>query len=409
VFGTPAVLLGLGTGLENATYENVDGLRRIFYENKIIPLQTFIASDLHTQLLNDYQEDTDGFTVTFDNRQVRVLQEDENTTVDRLLRELEVGGMTVNEYRALRDREPYPVDMFMLSSRIIPVAVDDIAKKATVQDEPTDAQGTGNSSGTDNGSGDGSDATSTNGSGATGDKSHTAVLRTKDVGDSIDRIRVRMVGQCTNDVQAYLTAQQAEVLRQIQEQQKAQKIRINWPRVQEDYETLKAALEPWYKRALVAVHDVVQDVLDTRYELSGADERTYLKTAGLNIRGINDTTRSAVADALKTSLALDETVAELEVRIRTLDAFSATRAHLIAATELAQATNLAQVESYRASKVVLGILVTDGDLDTVCKEVNGKRIKIGEARSIPALGHPNCRRRFHHITDASELEDSEAA
>jgi hypothetical protein len=242
-------------------------------------------------------------------------------------------------------------------------------------------------------------------------KSLPSAARTKDIGDSIDRIRVRMVSQCANDVQAYLTAQQSEVLRQIAEQSKARgsKLRINWPRVQEDYEALRGVLEPWYKRALVAVHDVVQDVLDTRYELSGADERTYLRSAGLNIRGINDVTRASVTQALKTSVELDESVEELTTRIMGLDVFSATRSHLIAATELAQATNLSQVESYRASSVVVGILVTDGDLDTVCAEMNGKRIRIGEARSIPPLGHPNCRRRFHHITDARELEDSEAA
>jgi hypothetical protein len=54
-----------------------------------------------------------------------------------------------------------------------------------------------------------------------GAKSLPSAARTKDIGDSIDRIRVRMVSQCANDVQAYLTAQQSEVLRQIAEQSKA--------------------------------------------------------------------------------------------------------------------------------------------------------------------------------------------
>jgi hypothetical protein len=78
-------------------------------------------------------------------------------------------------------------------------------------------------------------------------------------------------------------------------------VRVNWPRLQEDIDTLRGTLEPWYKRVLVAVHDVVQDVLDTRYELSSTDERTYLKSAALNIRGINEYTRSAVADAIALS------------------------------------------------------------------------------------------------------------
>ncbi len=405
IIGTPAILLGLGTGLENATYSNVDGLRRIFYENKIIPLQNFIASDLHTQLLVDFQQDVENYQVGFDNSGVRVLKEDESMAVERLIKELEVGGLTINEYRAERQREPYPIDMYMLSSTIVPVSVNDIVKKATVQDEPTananGTGGTGNSGGNTN-NGGGAGAGNGNGSG----KSR---IETKDIGDSIERVRVRMNTQCANDVLVYLEGQKLSVIAQIRDQKSKEKIRINWPRVQEDVEALKGVLEPWYKRALVAVHDVVMDVLDTRYELSGAEERTYLKSAGLNIKGINEVTRAAVADAVKASVELDETTDELLERIRTLPTFSQTRALLIARTELAQATNLAQIESYKSSGVVVGIRITDGDSDAVCAALNGTKVRISEARSIPPLGHPNCVRRFNHILDTSEMESSEAA
>jgi HK97 family phage portal protein len=396
IIGTPAILLGLGTGLENATYSNVDGLRRIFYENKIIPLQNFIASDLLTQLLVDFETDVTTYQVGFDNSNVRVLKEDETLAVERLIKELEVGGLTINEYRAERQREPYPEDMYMLNSRIIPVAVADIVKKATVQDEPQPTTGV---------SGANNDGGNNTGSGNTAGKSR---VETKDIGDTIERVRVRMQQQCANDVLVYLEAQKLSVIGQIRDQKQA-KVRINWPRVQEDVEALKGVLEPWYKRALVAVHDVVMDVLDTRYELSGTDERTYLKSAGLNIKGINEYTRQAVAEAVQTSVALDETTDELLERIRTLPTFSQTRAALIARTELAQATNLAQIESYKASDVVVGVRITDGDQDAVCAAINGTKVRISEVRSIPPLGHPNCIRRFNHILDSSEMESSEAA
>jgi RNA processing factor Prp31 len=218
-----------------------------------------------------------------------------------------------------------------------------------------------------------------------------------------------MIGQCANDVHAYLNEQRAFVVAQIEDQSKARKIRINWPRVQQDYDTLKGVLEPWYKRTLTAVHDVVQDILDTRYELTGTDERTYLKAAALNIKGINEYTRTSVAKAIATSVELDETVEELAMRINDLYVFSESRALEIARTELAQATNLSQIESYKASDVVVGVRITDGDQDSVCAALNGRRVKIAEARSIPPLGHPNCVRRFWHILDAAELAESEAA
>lgn len=409
ILGTPAVLLGLGTGLENATFSNVDGLRRIFYENKVIPLQTFIGADLHVQLLPDFEGDnTSDFEVGFDNTNVRVLKEDEDKQVERWLKEVETGALTINEYRALRGRDAYEQDFYALNSRIIPVRVEDIVKKATVQDAP-DTTGTADNGGgsADSGSGSGN-SNPASASADDGNKGYRPNVSTKDIGETVDRIRMRMSGQCTTDVYGYLSGQMAYVITQVQEQDKT-KIRINWPRVQEDYETLKGVLEPWYKRALVAVHDVVQDVLDTRYELSSSDERTYLKSAALNIKGINEHTRQQVADAVKLSAELDESIDELVSRIRTLGAFSMERATLIAQTELATTTNLAQIESYRASEVVVGIRVTDGDMDTVCANLNGKRVKISEARSIPPLGHPRCVRRFWHITDVRELEDSEAA
>lgn len=414
MFGTPAVLLGLGTGLENATFSNVDGLRRIFYENKVIPLQDFISADVHTQLLPDFEDSVDTFVLGFDNENVRVLKEDENDLVTRLLKELEGGGMTLNEYRAERNRDAVAVDMYMLSSRIIPVAVDKVLAKADAAIEAAEqgnqANNAGNGSGNNDSGNNDNGNTNTTGDGAEGAKSNTTNIRTKDIGESIDRVRMRMQGQAARDVYAFLGGQQSYVLAQLTDDKaRSGKARINWPRLQEDVETLKGVLEPWYKRVLVAVHDVVQDVLDTRYELSSTDERTYLKAAALNIKGINETTRSAVAAAVAKSVDLDETTSELADRIAALDVFSMERATVIAQTELAQATNLSQIESYKASEVVVGMLITDGDLDEICKAVNGLRVRISEARSVPPLGHPNCRRRFWHITDAKELAESEAA
>lgn len=401
MFGTPAVLLGLGTGLENATFSNVDGLRRIFYENKVIPLQGFIASDIHTQLLDDYEGNSDVFTVDFDNKKVRVLKEDENEIVDRLLKEMEGGGLTRDEYRAERNRQPAPgSDVYMLSSRIIPVAVDKLLEpKVTAANEvPNDGTAPDN-----NDNADSSDSAVPNAGGANNENG--AKFRTKDIGDSLDRIYSRMQIQCKSDVQGYLDAQKYFVLAQIENKGKSSsKVRISWPRVQEDYEALRGVLEPWYKRVLVAVHDVVQDVLDTRYEISGSDERTYLKATALNIKGINDYTRSQVAAAVALSTELDETVEELTDRIRALGVFSEARAVLIARTELVTATTLAQIESYKSSEVVVGVHITDGDQDAVCKAVDGLRLKMSEARSVPPLGHPNCIRKFWHILDVKELE-----
>lgn len=412
IFGTPAVLLGLGTGLENATFSNVDGLRRIYMENKMIPTQSFIGEDVKNQILIDFESDVSKYVVDFDNTGVRVLQEDEDKRVDRWLKEMESGGMTANEFRALRNREPYPEDVFMLSSRIIPISVKRMIEDASrtaeedaalaAASKPAGTSGSGGNAGGATGNGGGND----NSSGANGSKLDRSDIQTKTVNDSIGRTRARMQASCTTDVHAYLLGQLSYVEQQVLAD--GQKARINWPRVQEDVERLKSVLEPWYKRALVAVHDVVQDALSERYELSGTEERTYLKSAALNIKGINETTRRAVADAISKSVELDETTDELTARLRALDVFSSSRAVLIAKVELAQAANLAQLTSYISSEVVVGVQISDGDQDEVCLELNGRKVPIKEARSIPPLGHPNCTRAFHHIMNVADLE-SEAA
>jgi len=52
VLGVPAILAGLGAGLERATYSNAKELREYFTENKLIPMWRMIGQELTHQLLN---------------------------------------------------------------------------------------------------------------------------------------------------------------------------------------------------------------------------------------------------------------------------------------------------------------------------------------------------------------------
>ena len=51
VLGVPAILAGLGAGLERATYSNAQQLREFFTENKLIPLWRMVGTELTYQLL----------------------------------------------------------------------------------------------------------------------------------------------------------------------------------------------------------------------------------------------------------------------------------------------------------------------------------------------------------------------
>ena len=99
VMGVPAIVAGLGAGLENATYSNARELREMFTEQKLIPLWRADAAKLNTSLLPDFTRTRNAF-VEFDITNVRALQEDENEKYARLA--VAVGNkpwLTVNEAR----------------------------------------------------------------------------------------------------------------------------------------------------------------------------------------------------------------------------------------------------------------------------------------------------------------------
>ena len=66
------------------------------------------------------------------------------------------------------------------------------------------------------------------------------------------------------------------------------------------------------------------------------------------------------------------------------------RAQLIARTEVAEAQNLSAYETYRASDVYVGVIISDGDEDELCASVNGRR--MAEYEQIGFTSHPNCTR-----------------
>lgn len=75
VFGIPAMVVGLGAGLERSTFTNMAEAREAAYEAGIIPMQGMLAEEIRWQLLPKY-EDPRSTRFGFDLSKVRVLQED---------------------------------------------------------------------------------------------------------------------------------------------------------------------------------------------------------------------------------------------------------------------------------------------------------------------------------------------
>jgi HK97 family phage portal protein len=101
VLGIPPCVVGLGAGLENLTYNNLEQSRRIAYENNIIPTQRIIAAELSAQLLPDFEDSRGDLYVRFDTRQVHCLQDDVGDLYTRVGTAFEQGLITRDEARAM--------------------------------------------------------------------------------------------------------------------------------------------------------------------------------------------------------------------------------------------------------------------------------------------------------------------
>lgn len=98
VLGVPAILAGLGAGLDSATYNNTRELREFFTEQKLIPLWKMVASELTHQLLEpDFGQDN--ATCEFDFNKVRALAEDMDELYKRVNTGVQGGWITIGEAR----------------------------------------------------------------------------------------------------------------------------------------------------------------------------------------------------------------------------------------------------------------------------------------------------------------------
>lgn len=86
VLGVPAIVAGLGAGLDRSTFSNFSEAREAAYEQTIIPTQKTLGEDIWFQLLPDFelQDDIWLWRVGFDLANVRVLQPDQDKLVARL-------------------------------------------------------------------------------------------------------------------------------------------------------------------------------------------------------------------------------------------------------------------------------------------------------------------------------------
>ena len=98
VLGVPAILAGLGAGLDSATYNNTKELREFFTEQKLVPMWRTVAAELtHQLLIPDFKDK--GFECEYDIQSVRALQTDMDNLYKRVNMGVAGGWITIGEAR----------------------------------------------------------------------------------------------------------------------------------------------------------------------------------------------------------------------------------------------------------------------------------------------------------------------
>ena len=109
VLRVPAIVAGLGAGLDRATYANYSEAREQAYETTIISLGNAIAQSLTNQILHR-EYDAPDLRVDFDTTAVRILQPDVYREHETTRADYAGGIITRAEARQARDFETVPAD-----------------------------------------------------------------------------------------------------------------------------------------------------------------------------------------------------------------------------------------------------------------------------------------------------------
>ena len=123
VLGVPAILCGLGAGLDRATYSNSAELREFFTENKLIPLWKMVAEEMTQQILLRNYEENQYYYAEYDFSEVRALQTDLSDIYERLNVGVQGGWITLKEAReevGLNTDETQDVFIRAMGSQAIP-------------------------------------------------------------------------------------------------------------------------------------------------------------------------------------------------------------------------------------------------------------------------------------------------
>lgn len=404
ILGTPAVVVGLGAGLDRSTFANFKEAREAAYEGNVIPTQRFMAAELTTQLLPDFG-DPERLVMDFDLTQVRVLQEDQDALSKRVLDQLWKGAITRGEAREkLGYDQDEEGDVYLMPGNIVAVPVGQLtapkpapaappqlpAPRAVITELPPEPKAL------PAGETKAADADTLIGRAVRRQRATHAVSLQGEVAAYFRGLASRVASRYTaaagkSGGQQVAVKDEAPTLTE-------EEFLALLP--DEDVAAFRELLRVMAIRVGEATYELVSDQLGiaVSFDLEAPEVVRYLAQSGTRVQGITDTTRAAMRQALQDGQAAGEGVTQIAKRLRgSVEETYKGRSLTIAATEVGEAQNRAAILGYRQSGLVTTVRVLDGvDDDDACRAANGQEWSLDYAEGH-ALQHPNCQRAWSPI------------
>lgn len=416
VIGIPAMVAGLGAGLERSTFSNYAEARRAAYEQNISPTQLVFSEEMHHQLLPDFERTPDNFKVGFDTSKVQVLQEDENQRAQRHATLVNASIETVADARLAFDLPTEDThDVFLQSANIIRVPSQAPPEEANIV--PQTAASAGALAPVGKGS-----ANSTKQNEFENSPQASLIQRFE---KEQEELAQEMADDLEKDFED-LGQRAAQAFRQFQTDLSTNGKKDN----EGDAESVLSmmAVSEWIKDRLKAtfekhyrkVSERVIEAINTEMQLGvglPAEREAEIVSEGsrrAELVGVRADLRAAILRSIVAGREDGEGPVAIARRIREAvpagrfqHAGARYRALMIARTETKFAQNQSTIETYRANDQVRGVMVFDNRIgfnDPECTARNGRIVTQEEAQQMALEEHPNGTLSFAPAT----AEQSEA-
>jgi HK97 family phage portal protein len=380
----PPVLAFLNVGLEQMTYNNVEGMRRIFTEGTMSRLWRIDADEIGTDLLPEFGNST-GLIVKFDTSEVPALQENVAELRTWANDALSRGGITRNQYLAYLGLPPDPngnVYLMSMSIQEVPAGIVSPSGKVLL---PAHIQ-----------------------TKAKADRRKAMLAIIAAQRQNRETVAKRMEGELDNYFGGLADKIVHRALSAPTPKRKGRKALLDWDQLLFDSDSaeLETLVKSFYSELIQLSWDNwnLELGVDVAFDMTDPAVTQTLKGAGARVKAITKTTRTALEDALKfgneQGWSIDHLVrgdAELG-RPGLRDMIEQTykgRAQTIARTELGNAQQMAATSRYDAAGVDR-VFVLDGgaeDSDDACNALNDKIVSLEWSKAHP-IGHPRCVRAF---------------